>query len=151
MYWSFTCMYVCVRDLDPLELELQRIVRHRVGAENWAWGLWESSQCLRLLNHLHDTSFLSVLKHASHDHMLVSNLEAKATREVTNSTTIPIYCGVSVNANIMWSQWLLSVLHKNLSCFLPFGVLLEKCLGRKTIFFILYEIKYNRWFLLFFP
>ena len=35
-YWCPTCIYVCVRVADPLELELQTVVSYHVGAENWA-------------------------------------------------------------------------------------------------------------------
>jgi hypothetical protein len=34
MYWCFACVYVCVRVLDPLELEPQAVVNSHVGAEN---------------------------------------------------------------------------------------------------------------------
>ena len=32
MNWCFACMYVCVRVLDPLELEIQTVVSCHVGA-----------------------------------------------------------------------------------------------------------------------
>jgi hypothetical protein len=35
-------MSVCVRMLDPLELELERVVRCHVGIGNLIWLLWKS-------------------------------------------------------------------------------------------------------------
>ena len=34
MHWCFACMYICVRVLDLLELELQTVVNCHVGAGN---------------------------------------------------------------------------------------------------------------------
>ena len=34
VHWYFACMYVCVRLLEPLELELQTFVSYHVGAGN---------------------------------------------------------------------------------------------------------------------
>ena len=34
VHWHFVCMYVCVRVLDPLELELKTVVSCHVGAGN---------------------------------------------------------------------------------------------------------------------
>lgn len=43
--WYFSYMYVLVRVLDPLELDLQTIMSCYVGAGNWILVLWKSSQC----------------------------------------------------------------------------------------------------------
>ena len=43
--WVF-CMYICVRMLDPLELELQTGVSCHVGAGNWTWILWQEKPVL---------------------------------------------------------------------------------------------------------
>jgi hypothetical protein len=50
VYWCFACMYVRVRMLDPLELELQSGVNCPMGARNWTF--WESKQCSKPLSHL---------------------------------------------------------------------------------------------------
>ena len=42
VHWCFACMNVCVKVSGLLELELQTIVSHQVGAENRAWAPWES-------------------------------------------------------------------------------------------------------------
>lgn len=34
VHWCFACMYVCVRVLDLLELQLQAVISCRVGAGN---------------------------------------------------------------------------------------------------------------------
>lgn len=56
MYW-FACMYICVRALDPLELELQTIDSYYIGTGNWTQVLWKSSQC----SHLYSPCELSLI------------------------------------------------------------------------------------------
>jgi hypothetical protein len=34
IYWCFACVYICVRESDPLELELQMVVSCHVVAGN---------------------------------------------------------------------------------------------------------------------
>ena len=57
MYGYFVCMYVCVlcvpgtgggqkRASYLLELELQMVVNHHVGAGNQTQACWESGQCI---------------------------------------------------------------------------------------------------------
>lgn len=41
----FCLMYAWVRVPGPLELKLERAMRHLVGAENWTQVFWKSSQC----------------------------------------------------------------------------------------------------------
>jgi hypothetical protein len=64
IYECFAFMYVCVSCVwlvpmavrrghrNPLELELEMIVSHHVGAGNQIQVLWKSSQCAYLLSHL---------------------------------------------------------------------------------------------------
>lgn len=49
--WCFVCMYVCVRVLELLKLELQKVVICHVGVGNWTWVLWKSCQCSQPLSH----------------------------------------------------------------------------------------------------
>jgi hypothetical protein len=44
-FMCFSCMFICVRVLDFLELELQTVVSHREGVGNWTQVLWENIQC----------------------------------------------------------------------------------------------------------
>ena len=50
--YIYMCVYLPVahgvqkRALDPLELELQMVVSHHVGAENQTWVPWKSNNAL---------------------------------------------------------------------------------------------------------
>ena len=55
--WCFACMYVCVRVLDPLELELQTGVSCLVGAGNWTQVIWKGSECSLTKPSLHQFYF----------------------------------------------------------------------------------------------
>lgn len=53
MCMHLLCVYVCAqcqcrspqRASDPLELEVQTTVSHRVSFGNWTWVIWKNSQC----------------------------------------------------------------------------------------------------------
>jgi len=45
VYLCAVWMYICVKVLDPLELEVETVVSHYVVAGNWTQKLWKNSQC----------------------------------------------------------------------------------------------------------
>ena len=46
--WCLAYMYICVRESDPLELDLETVMNCHVGAEIWTWS---SGRVANALNH----------------------------------------------------------------------------------------------------
>jgi hypothetical protein len=57
VHWYFASMYICVRVLEYLELELQPVGNCHVSAGNWTWVLQKSSQRAKLGSFLRDPLF----------------------------------------------------------------------------------------------